>query len=111
MEKKILENDKINHIVSWVIPKEIEDEIYEQIFKEKIENKVYCKKHTIKKGTLEIAKNFRAGYSWIIGFMKRYNLSLRSPHFRKRTTPNDIIVAKYLSDFNMALLQFDRKCI
>ena len=117
--KKLLENDKINHVhgapnVSHVLPKEIEDKIYEQIFKEKIENKIYCNKYTIKKKALDIAKDypkFKAGHSWIIGFMKRYNLSLRSPHVRRRTAPNDTIVSKFLSDFDVALLQFDRKCI
>ena len=85
MEKKIKENVKINHVygglnISHVLPKEIEDEISEHFFKEKIENKTYCNKYIIKKRALEIAKNylkFGAGHSWIISFIKMCTESLR----------------------------------
>ena len=68
--KKLLENDKINHVhggpnVSHVLPKEIENEIYEQIFKEKIENKIYCNKYTIKKKAFITWMNVPGGFQMV----------------------------------------------
>lgn len=100
---------------SKVLNPEIEREIYDVIHDQYIREHRYCPRC----GLAEIARrvvgdrvpNFRAGHSWVKGFLKRWGLSARSPHVRRRSAPADEVVARFLAEFELALSQFPRRLI
>ena len=56
--------------------------------------------------TKEAARPFRHSYSWRQGFLSRHHLSIRKFHYKRRSDPNDEIVARYCEEFSIAKQQF-----
>ena len=42
---------------------------------------------------LPVNKKFRAGRKWMKGFLFRYGLSFRIPYLKRRTPPDDDVIA------------------
>ena len=51
-------------------------------------------------------ESFSAGRTLTVNFMKRHDLSLRTPHIKRRTEPNDEIVAEFLQDIEVIKIGF-----
>ena len=92
------------------VPEEIEIEVAERLRREFIDKNRYCPKAVVK-GRIEAAvrdefgEDFTAGRTYIKKFLNRHNLSLRVPHVRRRTAPNDDKVAEFLLDYDAACCQ------
>ena len=96
--------------VSTRVSEEIEIEIAEWLRTEYIEKKRYCpasvvKTHIERAVRTKTGEDFTAGRTYVKKFMHRHRLSLRVPHVRRRTAPNDEKVAEFLLDMDVAFLQ------
>ena len=91
-----------------LLPKELEDQIFATLM-ERISQGIHCPRPYLRRVALEIGRThdegFQAGRSWMKCFLKRYNLSFRKPHIRRRTKPNDPIVAEFLQMLEVARLE------
>ena len=96
------------------LPKDVEDEIYERIIS-RIKQRKYTPRAYLRKIAQDLGKPvrpcFQAGRRWMVNFLMRYKLSLRVPHFRRRTEPDDDIVSAFLADFEVAKMQLPRQLI
>lgn len=101
--------------VAHVLDEDLERQIYEKIQNEYIFKKRYCPiialQRIAKSVVGDLVPNFKANRTWAQYFMKRWGLSLRTPHVKRRTSPNDEIIAKFISDFEVALMQFPKNLI
>ena len=99
---------------SRALPKAIEDQIYEQIMA-RIQQRKYTPRAYLRKVAQDLGKpvrpGFKAGRKWMKGFLLRYKLSLRIPHLKRRTAPNDDVVSSFLADFEIAKMQLPRQLI
>lgn len=109
--------DPFDH--SWrqrprALPKEAEDEIFSIVLR-RMSSGVHCPRTYLQRVALDVGRrydqNFLAGRSWVQGFLKRYNLSFRKPHLRRRSRPNDPIVAEFLQFIEVARMEIPDACI
>ena len=90
---------------------ETEEEIASFFRENYIQKQRYCPAALVK-GKIEQyvfekhGEEFVAGRTYIKNFLKRHNLSLRTPHVRRRTAPDDKKVAEFLMDVECACEQF-----
>lgn len=100
---------------SNVLPDDIEREIYENVKTDYIDLHRYCPRCVLKQVAKKVVGDrvprFKAGHSWSDGFMSRWGLSLRKPHIRRRTLPADGIVASFIAEFDVALMQLPKRLI
>lgn len=100
---------------SNVLSDDIESEIWERVKTDYIDLHKYCPRCVLKEVARQIVgdrvPNFKAGHSWCNGFMSRWGLSLRKPHVRRRTAPADGIVASFIAEFDVALMQLPKRLI
>ena len=86
----------------------IEDQIYQAVL-ERLASGVCCPVRFLTRVALEIGRqenaSFQAGRSWIRGFLRRHELSVRRPHTRRRTAPDDDAVAKFLQFIEVARME------
>ena len=61
--------------------------------------------------TAEKRLQCKNGRTWLRGFLKRWNLSLRKAHLKRRPAPNDEIVAEFVENFELALFQYCHEAI
>ena len=93
--------------VDW----ETEEEIASFFRENYIQKQRYCPAALVK-GKIEQyvfekhGEEFVAGRTYIKNFLKRHNLSLRTPHVRRPTAPDDKKVAEFLMDVECACEQF-----
>lgn len=87
------------------LPPETEDEIYQAI-RARIEAREYCPRALLRSLANQYGRpvnpNFKAGRSWVRGFLQRHSLSLRVAHPRRRTAPNDAMLAAFLQELELA---------
>lgn len=86
----------------------IEEQIYQALL-ERIASGVCCPLRYLTRVALEIGRqenaSFQAGRSWVRGFLRRHELSIRRPHTRRRTAPNDDVVASFLQFVEVARME------
>ena len=87
------------------LPRETEDAIYDALIA-RIDGHEYCPRALLRSLAnhygRQVNPNFKAGRSWVKGFLRRYNLSLRVAHPRRRTAPNDAVLAAFLQELELA---------
>ena len=87
------------------LPQQTEDAIYDAI-RARIEGHEYCPRALLRSLANQYGRqvnpNFKAGRSWVKGFLRRYGLSLRVAHPRRRTAPNDGVLAAFLQELELA---------
>ena len=90
------------------LPKETEDLIYQDIIS-RIDSQEYCPRKVLcsisNKHGRKVNPHFKAGRSWVKGFLRRYRLSFRVAHARRRTSPDDGVIAAFLQDLEVATQQ------
>ena len=102
--------------ISARVEREIEEEVANFLRREYIERNRYCPMALVK-GRIEMlarertGEDFTAGRTYLKGFLKRHGLSLRVPHVRRRTAPNDEKVAEFLLDVDAVREQFPENLI
>ena len=57
-------------------------------------------------GKKTLGPEFQAGRTLVENFLKRWNLSMRKPHLRRRTAPDDHAIGRFLLEMNLAQMQF-----
>lgn len=96
------------------LPREIEDQIYDQVLPW-VDGQRFCPPAVLRIMALSLARpthpDFRAGHGWIQGFLRRYGLSFRTSHPRRRTPANDQVIASFLQEFEIAKLQLSPNLI
>ncbi len=101
---------------SSVLHVDIENEIYDRIMADYMSPSRYCPRNVLQAIARDVATrhgivDFKGRRTWCRGFLKRYGLSMRVPHLRRRTKQNDEIVAKFLDEFDVALTQLPLELI
>ena len=91
-----------------LLSQENEDRIFEAIM-ERIASGACCPLRYVTRLALEAGRatnpEFVAGRSWLRGFLHRHRLSLRRPHTRRRTAPNDEVVASFVQFLEVARME------
>lgn len=88
------------------ISQDKEDQIFDKLKHSFLEPNRYCPPRVIRAIAMNEVSNVQFGYDWVMGFMKRHNLSSRIPHIKRRTNPNDQHVSLFLSNMELVKLQF-----
>ena len=102
--------------ISARVDYEIEEEVANFLRREYVERSRYCPMAVVK-GRIEAAvrertgEDFTAGRTYLKKFLKRHGLSLRVPHVRRRTAPDDEKVAEFLLDVDAVRDQFPENLI
>ena len=102
--------------ISARVDYEIEEEVANLLRREYVERSRYCPMAVVK-GRIEAAvrertgEDFTAGRTYLKKFMKRHGLSLRVPHVRRRTAPDDEKVAEFLLNVDAVRDQFPENLI
>ena len=90
------------------VPREAEEEIFQELTR-LLETQQFCPRVLVRSVAIAIGRrfnpNFRAGRKWLRSFLRRYGLSFRVAHPRRRTAPNDQVVANFLQELEVALVQ------
>ena len=60
----------------------------------------------LKEASLHGAIDFKASRNWRNKFLAENNLSIRKPHIKRRSDPDDVIVSSFLSDLEVACIQY-----
>ena len=96
------------------LPKSIEDQIFQAV-NQRIQAKMYTPRAFVRRIAQDLGKpvnpKFKAGRKWFRNFLHRYKLSLRIPHAKRRTTPNDEHLSGFLEEFEIAKMQLPRTLI
>lgn len=98
----------------YSLPPHIEARIYDDLISRVDQNQFVPRPvfRTVAKNYGVIANpNFKAGRSWTKGFLKRFGLSFRLTHPRRRTAPNDAVVAAFLQELEVAKEQMEPSLI
>ena len=109
-------NGKRKRNCNRVLSTATENEIYRKIRDEYISKELYCSRFQLNRIALSIAekngiKGFKASRAWQEGFLDRYGLSFRRAHVKRRTEPNDGMVANFTAEFDVALAQYPKQLI
>ena len=62
-------------------------------------------------GKKTLGPDFHAGRTLVGNFLKRWHLSMRKPHLRRRTAPDDERIGHFLLEMNLAQMQFPPRLI
>lgn len=87
------------------LPEETERAIYEAVIS-RVNDREFCPRSLLRSVAnfhgRQVNPDFKAGRSWVKRFMSRHGLSFRRAHSRRRTKPNDAIVASFLQEIEVA---------
>ena len=104
------------HVKNIVLPQSAIQKIVKTIHDDYLSSSRYLPPRAFKSIALREAhsqgiENFKASRSWCNHFLKANNLSVRKPHVQRRTKPNDAIISSFLSDFEVACMQYQPRLI
>ena len=93
------------------ISAEVEAQVADRIREEFIQEGRYCPKAVVKAKVEEhvaeiTGSKIEAGRTFLDNFLDRQGLSMRMPHVRRRTLPDDDQVASFLADMDASQFQF-----
>ena len=94
-----------------VFSREAEADVVEVLEREYLDVKRFCPRQVVTraltvKGREAHGDQFHAGRTLVRNFMERANLSMRTPHLRRRTAHDDASVSSFLARIDLVLMQF-----
>ena len=97
--------------VPRVLSEETEDQVRQTLTENFIDANRFCPlsavAHTLTLAGREVHGNdFTAGKKLVHNFLARQGLSLRKPHLKRRTDPNDSAVSEFLARIELVRMQF-----
>ena len=98
---------EVGHVTTVNLPKEAMLELIRRLDEDYVSTQRYCPPNVVNQMGMSLAAEygiakFRASASWRKKLLKEAGLSIRKPHTKRRTEPNDNMVAKFLADVEAA---------